>query len=267
MSKADLTVDWATHAAAKYACEKWHYSKCMPPTNTVKLGVWENKKYIGVVVFSHGANKDIGSPYGLKSIECCELVRIALTSHISFVSRILSIAIKFLIKNSPNLKLIISYADPEQGHHGGVYQACNWIYSSTTKPTFVFKCGNKILHKCTYTGIKKSPLPAGAIKKRCLPKHRYLMPLDEETRAKILPLAKPYPKRPKQAMADSTGTAAGSADLDAPLSQPICSPRLISRLRHPPKLSPFLCSPATRSSSASSMRTVTILPGRFPAAS
>ena len=35
------------------------------------------------------------------------------------------------------------------------------------------------------------------------------MPLDDEMRAKILPLAQPYPKRPKQATAGSTGTAAG----------------------------------------------------------
>ena len=32
-------------------------------------------------------------------------------------------------------------------------------------------------------------------------KHRYLMPLDKEMSAKIAPLAKPYPKRVKQAMA------------------------------------------------------------------
>jgi hypothetical protein len=31
-------------------------------------------------------------------------------------------------------------------------------------------------------------------------KHRYLMPLDKEMSAKIAPLAKPYPKRVKQAM-------------------------------------------------------------------
>ena len=34
-------------------------------------------------------------------------------------------------------------------------------------------------------------------------KHRYLMPLDSETRERIMPLAKPYPKRAKQAMDSS----------------------------------------------------------------
>ena len=39
-------------------------------------------------------------------------------------------------------------------------------------------------------------------------KYKYLMPLDKEMREKIQPLAQPYPKRTKQAMTGTTGTAA-----------------------------------------------------------
>jgi hypothetical protein len=35
---------------------------------------------------------------------------------------------KWLKKNRPNIKALISYADPEQGHVGTIYQATNWIY-------------------------------------------------------------------------------------------------------------------------------------------
>ena len=45
--KVELKLDWCSYEAAKYACEHWHYSKCMPVGKTVKIGVWENKKYIG----------------------------------------------------------------------------------------------------------------------------------------------------------------------------------------------------------------------------
>ena len=38
-------------------------------------------------------------------------------------------------------------------------------------------------------------------------KHRYLMPLDAEMRDKVAKLAKPYPKRMKQAMVESIDTA------------------------------------------------------------
>jgi hypothetical protein len=48
-------------------------------------------------------------------------------------------------------------------------------------------------------------------------KHRYLMPLDDDMRARILPLAKPYPKRAKQAMTDDqSAQRQGSTDPHAP---------------------------------------------------
>jgi len=206
-SKSDLRVDWATHAAAKYACEHWHYSGCMPAGKLVKVGAWENGKFIGVVLFGRGANNNLGKPYGLEQTEICELVRIALTAHEAPVSKIAATAIRFLRKQSPGLRLIVSYADPEQGHHGGIYQAGNWIYSGTSKPQQEVIVNGKIMHKRsanalfgTIKGLEKSKL---------LWKHRYLMPLDPEMRAKILPLAQPYPKRPKQATPETIGEAAG----------------------------------------------------------
>lgn len=198
MSKANLRIEWATHEAAKYACENWHYSKCLPVGKLVKVGAWENGKFIGVVLFGRGANNNMLSPFGLSQDEGCELVRIALTKHQSPVSRIAAQAMRFLKTQSNGLRLIVSYADPEQGHHGGIYQAGNWIYVGISgKATKVFYNG-KWSHKKTVddAGVNQSNLH-----KKIVPgKHRYLMPLDEEMRQRIMPLAKPYPKRVKQAM-------------------------------------------------------------------
>jgi len=127
VSKANLRIDWATHQAAKYACENWHYSKSVPVPPLVKIGVWEREKFVGVVIFSRGASSNLMSPYGLRQSEGCELTRIALTKHDAPVSRIVRLAIQFLKRNSPELRLIVSFADPQYGHHGGVYQAGNWI--------------------------------------------------------------------------------------------------------------------------------------------
>ena len=41
-----LRLDWCSYAAAKYACENWHYSKCLPASKIVKIGVWEDEKYL-----------------------------------------------------------------------------------------------------------------------------------------------------------------------------------------------------------------------------
>jgi hypothetical protein len=206
-NKSDLRVDWATHAAAKYACEHWHYSGCMPAGKLVKVGAWEGDKFIGVVLFGRGANNNLGKPYGLEQTEICELVRIGLTSHQAPVSKIAATAIRFLRKQSPGLRLIVSYADPEQGHHGGIYQAGNWIYSGKSKPQQEVIVNGKIMHKRSANALFGTI--KGLEKSKPLWKHRYLMPLDPEMRAKILPLAQPYPKRPKQATPGSTSEAAG----------------------------------------------------------
>src|SRR5690606_16022678 len=116
-----------------YACENWHYSKSMPTPPRQFVGAWEDGAFIGVVIFSRGNASGIGKPYGLKQTEVCELTRVAMRNHVTPVSRILRFAIKFLKQRSPGIKLLVSYADPGQDHHGGIYQASNWIYTGTVK--------------------------------------------------------------------------------------------------------------------------------------
>ena len=226
VSKADLRVDWATHEAAKYACEHWHYSKCLPKSKLVKIGAWESGKFIGVVIFAYGATPNLSKPYGLTQDRCVELCRIALTSHKVEVSRIVKLSIMFLMKICPKLKLIVSFADTTQGHHGGIYQAGNWIYNgSSSEDTFYFIHG-KLTHRRSMgsIGLVQNLKGAQTIDKNAklikVPgKHRYLMPLDDEMRAKIAPLAKPYPKRPKQAMTgDHPEQRQCNTDQDAPYS-------------------------------------------------
>jgi len=206
--KPVLKIDWATHESAKYAVENWHYSKTLPVGKMAKLGAWEDGKFIGVVIFAWGMNKDLGSPYSLKLGECAELVRVALTKHQSEVSKILAIATRFLKKQSPGLRLLVSFADPSEGHHGGIYQANSWQYAGTSPPSVEWLLNGRRLNRRAYTGHNfgqaKMQIPKGAIKRKVQGKHRYLMPLDNEMRKRILPLSKPYPKR---AGSDTTDTA------------------------------------------------------------
>lgn len=213
MGKADLKIDWATHEAAKYACESWHYSGCLAVGKLVKVGAWEDGKFIGVVVFARGANHNMSKPYNLGQDECVELVRVALSKHITPVSKIVAIALKFLKKSNTGIRLVVSYADLDMGHHGGIYQAMNWIYegkfNAGARQGFLIHGRvrhNKSVHSL---GVKQNIDSV----KRCLDpfakevftegKHKYLMPLDADMRKRILPLAKPYPKRDKQAMTGS----------------------------------------------------------------
>jgi len=202
MAKADLRIDWATHAAAKYACENWHYSKSVPVGKLVRVGVWECNKFIGVLLYAWGMNKSLGAPYGLEMQECCELVRVALNKHKSPVSRMMALALRFLKQQSPGLRLVVSFSDPREGHYGGIYQACNWVYSGQSAANYEWQLNGKRLNKRAYTGhnfgAPRMALPSGAVKVALAGKHRYLMPLDDKMRAQIAPLAKPYPKRAKE---------------------------------------------------------------------
>jgi len=199
VSKCDLKIDWATHDAARYACERWHYSQTLPVGKMSKIGAWENGKFVGVVIFAWGMNKDLGSPYGLRMGQCAELVRVALTKHESAVSKILSIAIKFLKKQSPGLRLLVSFADPSEGHHGGIYQASGWIYAGTSPSSVEWLLNGRRLNRRAYTGSNfgapRMKIPQGAIKRTVPGKHRYLMSLCEETKKRIALLQKPYPKK------------------------------------------------------------------------
>jgi len=212
VSKCDLKIDWATHDAARYSCEHWHYSQTLPVGKMSKIGAWENGKFVGVVIFAWGMNKDLGSPYGLRMGQCAELVRVALTKHESAVSKILSIAIKFLKKQSPGLRLLVSFADPSEGHHGGIYQASGWQYAGISPQTVEWILNGKRLNRRAYTGqqfgggkASVAGIPKGAIKRRVPGKHRYLIPLDSEMKTKILPLARPYPKRAGSDTKDTPG--------------------------------------------------------------
>lgn len=200
-----LTVDWATHKAAAHACLNWHYAKAVPVGKLVKVGAWEDGRFIGVVIFSRGANNHIGQPYGLQQDQVCELTRVALRDHVSPVSQILAKAIKFLASVCPGLRLIVSYADKDQNHHGGIYQATNWIYEGLfgvgTLGAFIVK-GKKVHPRSVAAkGVKQSieavrqQLDPNAQEFKTSGKHKYLMPLDKKMKKSLLPRHKPYPKR------------------------------------------------------------------------
>ena len=111
---------------------------------------------------------------------------------------------------------IMTWADPSAGHHGGIYQATNWIYteprsynwnSHYRKPD-----GTVIDHRAAYkmfgSSAKKVVLAAEPTWEAFLPpmKYRYIMPLNvsaNEAIAATNSLRRPYPKpnsmvRPKR---------------------------------------------------------------------
>jgi hypothetical protein len=222
--KPSLRLDWCSHTAAKYAVKHWHYSHSMPAAKTVKIGVWENERFTGTIVFSLGANQYIGRPFGLGPFECCELTRVALDRHQTPVSRILSIALKMLSKQSPGLKAVVSYADVDHDHHGGIYAAAGWIYVGMVQldgGTPKWLIHGKVIHGRTVgsrwgKGTQqldwlRTHVDPNAQKVFTKGKHKYIWPFDPEVKSRVLTLALPYPKRVRSSEAAGDHPADGGA--------------------------------------------------------
>ena len=193
MKQDDLLVDYCSYKAANYAVMNWHYSKKMPKSKLVKFGVWWNGEFFGSVIYGRGANKNIGSPYGLEMTECSELVRVAIKDgHDFMISKVVSTSVKMLKTANRGLRLLVSYADTEQQHIGTIYQAMNWIYTGAINPPSLVNINGVYVHTKTASGYGST---SGKQTKQGSVKHKYLYPLDKNMRRQILPLSQPYPKR------------------------------------------------------------------------
>lgn len=198
-----LRLDGCSHTAAKYAVEHWHYSRALPAGKLVKIGVWEGGAFIGCILYSRGANARIGRPYGLAQIEVCELTRIALREHQTPVSRLVAISLKLLKRQCPDLRLVVSYADANQGHLGGVYQAGNWIYvGEVARGEVGIRLHGRLRHRRSI-GSRYGRTEIAWLREHVdpyakivygQPKYKYLYPLNATMREQIASLAKPYPK-------------------------------------------------------------------------
>jgi hypothetical protein len=203
--KPTLKIDWCSYDAAKYAVQHWHYSRSLPCSKTARAGVWEDGKFIGAVVFAWGANRHLAGEYKLKMTECAELCRVALNRHATPVSRILSIAVKMLKREMPGIRLLVSYADLNQGHEGKIYQGSNWMYVGETGYEAGITLNGKLTHRRTInskygTSIVEwlqQHVDPRATRYKGKPKFKYLLPLADEVAERIEQLSKPYPNAPQ----------------------------------------------------------------------
>jgi len=128
---------------AKEMIEKYHYSHKFSSTRYA-LGVFyttqdstgwfegETDTLIGVLTYGYPVGRMAAQSISdtIKNDEVLELTRLFI--HDGYGSNIESYAIglsfDWLRKNDKKIKVLISYADPQAGHLGKIYQSTNWIY-------------------------------------------------------------------------------------------------------------------------------------------
>lgn len=197
----------ATYEAVKYACMTFHYAKAVPAA-VCSFSVFNSKnEWCGCIVYSHGANNNLGKKYKLRQGEVCELVRVALNGQQESTSKAVSISLKLLSKLNPLLKLVISYADCDQEHIGTIYQATNWTYEGLTNAgksaTPRIRVNGKAMHfrsihskgwKANIEWMRANVDPKAEFVPT-LGKHKYLYPLTPDMQKLCKVLAKPYLKK------------------------------------------------------------------------
>ena len=192
-----MRLEIASYKAIKYACLNFHYSKSVP-VNTFGYSVFnQDKEWCGVALFGTGASPQIGKQYNLKQGQVIEFVRMALNGKQSKTSEVLAKAIRLLKRDLPLVKLIVSYADQEQGHSGIIYQATNWYYLGEVKsPPIIEGKHNKSMGGSI--GAARKILgrePSFYLPK---PKHKYIYSLDKNLIPLCKSLSKAYPKNAQE---------------------------------------------------------------------
>lgn len=194
----------ATREAIIFACSNYHYSGTAPAAKYGFSVFNDTGEWCGVVLYSSGANPRIASPYGLWQGEVLELVRVALNGKQGQTSKVVAASLRELHRIDPVVKMVISYADLDQGHTGTIYQAMNWTYEGVKNENdrAAFIVNGKRMHprSCYARGWKQSlpwiqeHIDPDAQLLRTKGKHKYLYAFDKKVRRDLLKRARPYPK-------------------------------------------------------------------------
>lgn len=111
------------------------------------LFVDKNEKLIGCMTYGHPvSNRTVDSiAPNLELNEVLELTRLVCLDGYgkNLESHIISKSFEWIKKHDPGVKVLVSYADPEVSHTGGIYRATNWLYQgcgvSKLMPDFSIK--------------------------------------------------------------------------------------------------------------------------------
>lgn len=143
---------------------KHHYSGKVVPNSQLHFGAFLNGILHGVM--SYGPSLDKSKTIGLVKNttwnEFLELNRMAFDDVLpqNSESRCISVSIRLLKKNAPQIKWIISFADGTQCGDGTIYRASGFVLTGikTNKNTIRLPDGT-VIHKMTLESAPTSPRP------------------------------------------------------------------------------------------------------------
>ena len=174
--KSEYEVVQIPYSATKDWILNIHYAKRMPSISFA-YGLYRYDEMVGMVSYGTPA-----SPFLCKGIcgeehkkNVIELNRLVLKDNLpNEASFLVSRSLKLL----PRPKVVVSYADTAQDHAGIIYQACNFLFTGTTKPR-TDMAGKDGKHSRHHLGDRQNRINRSA-------KHRYVYFIGSKKDKKIL---------------------------------------------------------------------------------
>ncbi len=151
----EYTIKILSRPAANEYIVKHHYTHA-PSVSVLNLGVFRDNALIGVISYGQSVAPKMHTALisYLQKDEYFELLRLHVkdVTPKHFESWFISESFKWIKEFYPKVKILVSFADPSEGHNGTIYQATNWHYvGKTSKAKFYrnIKTG-KLVHPRTY---------------------------------------------------------------------------------------------------------------------
>jgi hypothetical protein len=210
----DLSVLEISYKEAQRYLLKRHYARRNAPHSFV-FGLFRQNELVGIATFGvpaaiHSLSELCGKDKKEEVKKCLlEFNRLFIENGLGKNSE--SFFVGQCFKLLPKPKVLVSYADIEQGHIGYIYQATNWIYTGISANDPIIFLNEKQLHRASLVTSKKRGAGITSNKQlreiygnnirfeKQLGKHRYVYFLGNkswcrEMKKSLLYKILPYPK-------------------------------------------------------------------------
>ena len=197
-----LHVNLIPHRIAKVVLLH-HYLGSLPGATKLSFGVFLTGRLEGAVTLGSGPMNGHKIVRNATVDDYLCLTRLWLSDRLprNSESKVLGIVARLLRKHT-QVKFLVSYADPTQGHRGIVYQAAGWTYVGLSyamalysidgaKPEHSRSLSHRIgSHSISY--LTSRGLNVRAIRQQ--PKHKYVLFIDRSWNDRLTVPGQPYPR-------------------------------------------------------------------------
>lgn len=141
---------------ARVFYDKYHYKG--KARSGVHVAALYQNEIVCCSTFSNSTRKESADRLKLKSYQLKELIRFVINpkyTNKNLGSYCMSRFINFVKVNYEKVKCLISFAENDAGHYGGLYKASNWDYDGNTNKSYYYIKGNSKWHKKTIWDYSK----------------------------------------------------------------------------------------------------------------